>query len=170
MLDTSGAFMKTNLKYVLFFFALLIYSFSFGQQVKVYRDFDEFAPLLQRENDTTYVVNFWATWCKPCVEEMPGFQELNKKFEGKKFKLILVSLDFESNIKSKVLPFIKEHNVKADVVLLDAPEQNKWIDRVNKSWSGAIPITVIYNKDFYFFREGTLTYEELDKIVSKNMK
>jgi len=147
-----------------------MYTSSSGQQVKVYRDFDEFAPLLQMENDTTYVVNFWATWCKPCVEEMPGFQELDKEFGGKKFKMILVSLDFESSLKSKVLSFIQEHNINAEVVLLDAPGQNRWIDRVNKNWSGAIPITIIYNTDFYFFREGTITYNELNKIITKNLK
>ena len=143
---------------------------SLGQQVKVYSDFNDFEPLLHKENDTTYVINFWATWCKPCVEEMPGFLELNKKYESRKFRMILVSLDFENYLQTKVIPFIREHKITADVVLLDAPGQNKWIDRVNKSWSGAIPITIIYNRDFYFFREGTITFEELNEIITKNLQ
>ena len=158
------------MKYLLLLLLLADSVYLSGQHVPVFRDFEQFEPLLHRKNDTTYVINFWATWCKPCVEEMPGFLKLNEKFEGEKFRMILVSLDFESFLQTKVIPFIRKHHIKPDVVLLDAPDQTKWIDRVNKQWSGAIPITIIYNRDFYFFREGTITFDELNDIITKNLK
>ncbi len=153
---------------------LLISMLSFltghSQQVRVYQHFDDFRPLLQQQNDTTYVINFWATWCKPCVEEMPGFLALDEKYRNGKFKLILTSLDFENNIKSKVIPYIEKNDIEAEVVLLSDPKVNVWIDKVNKDWVGSIPATVIYNKDFYFFREGMLSFEELDEIITNNIK
>ena len=149
---------------------ILTIHLAFSQEVKIYESFEEFEPLLHNENDTTFVINFWATWCKPCIEEMPGFIQLDEKFRDKKFKLILTSLDFEKQLNSKVKPFIEENDIKAKVVLLADSKAHEWIDKVDKEWSGSIPITIIYNKDFYFFKEGMLSYNELDEIITNNLK
>ena len=152
---------------------VILLTFSFGlnaQDVRIYETFDEFEPLLKNQNDTTYVINFWATWCKPCIEEMPGFLKLDDKFRNEKFKLILTSLDFDSQIESKLKPYIRDNNIKADVVLLADSKAHTWIDRVNEDWSGSIPITIVYNKDFYFFREGMLSFEELNELITNNLK
>jgi thiol-disulfide isomerase/thioredoxin len=157
-------------RYVVLLISMLTFFGGYSQQVKVYQSFDDFQPLLQHRNDTTYVINFWATWCKPCVEEMPGFLALDEKYRNEKFKLILASLDFENKIESKVIPYMKKNNIEAEVVLLADPKVNVWIDKVNNDWVGSIPATVIYNKDFYFFREGMLSFEELDEIITNNIK
>lgn len=149
---------------------LLLYHTSTAQQIKVYRDFHEFKTLLEKKNDTTYVVNFWATWCKPCVKELPEFVEINTKFSKKKFRMILVSLDFESKLETSVRPFVNKNLKDVEVVMLTDPNQNEWIDRVNKNWTGSIPVTLIYNDRFDFFREGTMNYEELNEIISKEIK
>lgn len=162
--------MANSLKFFSIFLFVLCSLVFTGQTIKVYKNFADFEPQLHKSSDTTYVINFWATWCKPCVEEMPEFLEINKKFEKQKFKMILVSLDFDTQLETKVKPFIRENHIQAEVVLLDDPRQNQWIDRVNKDWSGAIPITVIYNKNFYFFHEGTLTFEKLNELITKNSK
>lgn len=162
--------MKYLVKSVLILVVCLLYLGSTAQEIKVYGQFSEFEPLLQKSNDTTYVINFWATWCKPCVKELPEFQELNKKFKDQKFKMILVSLDFENQVESKVKPFIKERGIQAEVVLLADSKQHLWIDKVNPEWSGSIPITLIYNMDFDFFKEGSMTFEELNELITKNIK
>jgi len=149
---------------------IFIVSFVNSQDIKVYRHFDDFAPILANKNDTTYVINFWATWCKPCVKEMPGLLEANEKFKDEKFKMILVSLDFETHMESKVKPFIRERNIDPEVVLLTDTKQHYWIDRVNPEWGGSIPMTIIFNKGFYFFREGSMNIEELNEIINKNIK
>jgi thiol-disulfide isomerase/thioredoxin len=142
----------------------------FSQEIPVFEKFTDFEHLLHKNNDTTYILNFWATWCKPCVTELPEFEKINQQFKHKKFKMILVSLDFESQLDSKVRPFIKEKNMQANVVLLADTKENSWIDKVDKEWSGSIPATIIYNSNFNFFKEGSMTYEELKEIISKNIK
>ncbi|WP_159800851.1 TlpA family protein disulfide reductase [Flavobacterium sp. MK4S-17] len=133
--------------------------------VKAY-DFSGLEYFLNRDNDTTYVVNFWATWCVPCVEELPHFEKLNKKYRDNKIKVLLVSLDMPKMVESKLLPFIWEKQLKSDVVLLRDPDANSWIPKVDSTWSGAIPATVIYNRNNRKFFERSFTYSELEKEVS----
>lgn len=141
----------------LIFLLLLFCSFSVisAQQIQLFETFDELDQYaLQRaDGDTTYVVNFWATWCAPCVKELPYFEELRAKYEGKPFKQILVTLDFKKQIDSRVIPFLAEKNIMSEVVLLADGKANSWIDRVDPSWTGAIPITVIYKGDKRAFYE-----------------
>ena len=122
---------------------------------------------LKKDNDTTYVVNLWATWCVPCVEELPNFEKLNATYKDKKVKVLLVSIDFPKMAESKLLPFIKEKNLKSNVVLLNDPDANSWINKVDSTWSGAIPATVIYKKDKRQFYEKSFTYDELETEVKK---
>lgn len=139
-----------------------------AQQIPIV-NFRQFEPTLNQRNDTTYVVNFWATWCKPCVKEMPDLLRAHETFKEDKFRMILVSLDFESHLESKVIPFMEEYKINTDVVLLNDNKQHQWIDKVDTNWSGAIPITLIYNKNYYFFREGEISFEELNEIISNNL-
>jgi len=141
-------------------------------QVTVFETFDELENYaFQRDNDTTYVVNFWATWCGPCVKELPYFESLNKKYEGKAFKQILVSLDFKKQLDSRVIPFIEKENIQSEVVLLADGKANKWIDRVDPSWSGAIPITIIYKgNDRSFYETEFHSLEEIETELLKILK
>ena len=74
--------------------------------------------LLNRINTPgeTYVINFWATWCKPCVAELPSFDSLSKISN---VKILLVSLDFKEDIEKKVNPFLAKNNIKMECVILD---------------------------------------------------
>jgi thiol-disulfide isomerase/thioredoxin len=130
-------------------------------------DFKTFEPWLKKQNDTTYVINFWATWCAPCVKELPDFEKINKKFESQKFKMLLVSLDFARDKEKRLIPFLEKNQLRAEVVLLSAPNANVWIDIVDESWSGAIPATLIYKNNRKVFHEGGYTFDELDQIISK---
>ncbi|MDZ7740974.1 MAG: TlpA disulfide reductase family protein [Bacteroidota bacterium] len=132
-------------------------------------DFAGLEPYLQKDNDTTYVINFWATWCKPCVEEMPAFIKLDRLYRDKKFKLILVSLDFPSKLEDQVKPYVKKNKIRAEVVLLNDPDANSWINKVDPDWSGAIPVTLIYNSKSREFYERTFSFEELKKIVESKL-
>lgn len=133
-----------------------------GISVKAY-DFKTFEHYLHKQNDTTYVINFWATWCKPCVAELPNFEKLNVQYKGQKVKVILVSLDMKKQVEKSLLPFIKRKNIQSEVVFLNDPDADSWISKVDKNWSGAIPATVIYNKDHSTFYEQSFTFEALEK-------
>lgn len=123
--------------------------------------------LLTKNNDTTYVVNFWATWCRPCIKELPVFEKLNADYSEKKVKVVLVSLDFPDKIEKQVIPFMDKNNIQSEVVLLDDPDSNSWIPKISKDWSGAIPVTIIYKGDSREFYERSFTFEELDTEVNK---
>jgi len=130
-------------------------------KVPVY-DFEAFAHILEQEDDKIYVVNFWATWCKPCIKELPEFEAIVENYGNQGVEVILVSLDFSEKLKSHVIPFIEEHNLQSKVVLLDDTDSNTWIPKVAEQWSGAIPATIIYSKDSRKFYERTFTYNELE--------
>lgn len=132
----------------------------------VYEKFDQIEPLFHLENDTTYIINFWATWCKPCVKELPYFEEYTKKHSNDKSKVILLSLDFPKQIESKLIPFVYKHDLQSEVNILLDGKFNKWIDRVSTEWSGVIPITYIYKKDnVKFIGEPIESLQELEKFV-----
>ncbi len=120
-------------------------------------------------SDTLYIINFWATWCKPCVEEMPDLVKLSKNYSDPKIKIILVSNDFKKHIQSHLIPFVKANHIGSNVVFMDEPNPNDWIELIDPNWSGAIPATLFIkgNIGFSEFHEGVLTYQELEAILKK---
>ena len=119
----------------------------YAEGIPVYEKFEDMEPILRLQNDTTYVVNFWATWCKPCIKEIPYFKELDSTYKDQKFKLLLVSLDFPKDVETELVSFAKEQNIESKVVVLLDGKYNDWIDKVSPDWSGAIPATYIYNRE-----------------------
>lgn len=130
-------------------------------------DFEGLEPMLNKKDSKTYVVNFWATWCKPCIKELPYFETINQNYKEKGVEVILVSLDFPNQYEKKLLPYIEEHDLKSKVVALDDTDMNSWIPKIDENWGGAIPATVIYNRSGRKFYEGSFTYDELAAEVRK---
>ena len=126
-------------------------------------NYEQLKPYLEKNDGKTYVVNFWATWCAPCVKELPFFERLNEDYKDKNVKVILVSLDFPKKIESQLLPFLERKKINSTVYVLDDPDANSWIEKIDKSWSGAIPATIIYKGENKSFYEKSFTYEELEK-------
>ncbi|HRG89722.1 MAG TPA: TlpA disulfide reductase family protein [Chitinophagales bacterium] len=123
-----------------------------------------------KDNDTLYVVNFWATWCKPCVAEMPFFGKAAETFGNQKVKIVFVSLNYPREIAA-VDKFVKQKNIRPTCYVLNAGSPNVWIDKIEKEWSGSIPATIMYKggKKVYF-REGDFTQTELDSIIKTNLQ
>jgi thiol-disulfide isomerase/thioredoxin len=112
-------------------------------------------------SDSTYIINFWATWCKPCVRELPAFDSLFHETKNQKVKIILVSLDFKEDTEKKVIPFLKRQQTVCEVVLLDEVNGNDFIDKISKKWTGAIPGTLFKRGAKMEFRESKLNLKEL---------
>ncbi len=131
-------------------------------EVKVIQ-YEDLFKTVQKNDKVVYVVNFWSTWCIPCVEELPDFVAVNEEADKSGFKMYLISLDNVKNIESKVLPFIEEQSITPEVLLLDDNKRmNTWISMVDSSWDGSIPATVMYlNGKKVFFKQGTMSQEEL---------
>ena len=132
-------------------------------------DLKQYQDTAIRNNDTLYVVNFWATWCRPCVHEMPYFEALNEKFKNQKVKFIFVSTNYAREAE-QVKKFINDKQVKADVLLLNAGNPNNWIDAIDSTWSGSIPATIMYrHAQKTLFYEGEFTQNQLDSVIQKQI-
>ncbi len=119
------------------------------------------------DSDTVFVLNFWATWCAPCVAELPDFEKLHEEYAARKVKVILISNDFRRDVDTKLKSFVQRKALKSQVVFMDEKTPNKWIDLVSPEWSGALPATIIVSKSrgFEQFFEKQLHYEELEQAV-----
>jgi len=133
-------------------------------------DFDGLYSKIDLSTDKTYVINFWATWCAPCVKELPYFEEVNKKYKDKNTEVVLVSLDFPSQIGSKLKPYLKKNNIKSKVILLDDSKMNTWVPKVSEQWDGGIPATLIVNSSNYNFYPKPFKKEELIAEINKVIK
>lgn len=145
------------------FFILVLFAFSmsgYSQNVKLL-NIDQLNERIKNGKDSTYVVNFWATWCAPCIKELPHFEKLNAEHKAEKLAVLLVSVDFKSKLKSAVIPFVKRKNMKSEVFLLNESSPQEYIDRIDKSWSGSIPATLFIKGDKRTFIESEFTYEQL---------
>ena len=138
--------------------------------VPLYEDFAAFEKaILQPGNEQVKLVNFWATWCKPCVEELPYFDSAVVRHPDIPLKVILVNLDFNSRVSSLAEPFVARRNVRSAVWHIDDTDPNTWINRVDTSWSGAIPASAFFfNGKKLDFHEGPLTQAELDLIIQRH--
>jgi thiol-disulfide isomerase/thioredoxin len=135
-----------------------------GMEVGIY-DFENFKPFLQQDNDSIYVVNFWATWCKPCIKELPEIEQIGLEYKDRKLNVILASLDFPDKISPQLIPFAKKMNLQSRIIVLDEADPNAWIPQVDSTWSGAVPATLVYSGNKRVFHNGAVTYEELKKSI-----
>ncbi|RYD54781.1 MAG: TlpA family protein disulfide reductase [Sphingobacteriales bacterium] len=121
--------------------------------------------------DTMYVVNFWATWCAPCVKELPEFTAIENASTGKPVKVLLVSLDFKEDYPGKLVSFIKKKKLEHEVIWLNETNANVFIPKIENSWQGSIPATLmVYPKNEYRnFFEGTIKASRLQMLIDKQL-
>jgi thiol-disulfide isomerase/thioredoxin len=91
------------------------------------------------------VINFWATWCAPCVEEMSWFNKILNENKNKNVELVFVSLDHHRAYPQQIEQFIKRRKLKATFIWLDETNADVFCPRIDESWSGTIPATLFVN-------------------------
>ncbi len=128
--------------------------------------FKQFQSEIEKNTGKVKVINFWATWCKPCIKEIPYFEALNSE-QGDQVDVILVSLDFPDDLNNKLIPYVKRKGMKSRILLMNDIDYNSWIDLVDKSWSGAIPATLVIGRDpsKRTFFEGELHEDQLTELI-----
>ena len=136
--------------------------------------FSELQSILEKSGDQLIVCNFWATWCKPCVAEMPFFDKLQDEFDDQNVKVLFVSLDRPS-LKKKVTTFVRKKQIRSEVMLLDEKDlsQDEWITKIKESWEGDIPATIFVKSNAKvddFYAGAFDNYEELKNKIEKYLK
>ncbi|UXP33906.1 TlpA family protein disulfide reductase [Reichenbachiella agarivorans] len=141
-----------------------------AQKVEVIQ-FDQLNTIITEKDAPIRVINFWATWCAPCIKELPQFEALYEKYKSQNMEVILVSMDFVENLDDKVKKFALKKSLKSKLYLLNETDYNSFIDKIDPTWSGAIPATLIVdsrkNKRIFFekeFKEGELENSYLNFI------
>ena len=104
---------------------------------------EELQTMMTTPSDKIQVFNFWATWCAPCVKELPELERAHEKANGKA-SIHLISLDYVLDHEAdKVNRFIAKKGLKSPVYFLRAENPNSWISKIDSRWSGGIPATII---------------------------
>ncbi len=149
----------------LIIFSVFISGFIFGQEIKKVKITDLEKTIT--ESKTPLIINFWASWCKPCLEEIPYFMEEVQKHRKDSLKLLLVSLDMKEAYPVQIKKTISKRKITVPVQWLDETNADYFCPKVDPKWSGAIPASLfINNKTGYrkFFEE-QLSHEELKKEI-----
>lgn len=124
---------------------------------------------IAESKDEVLVINFWATFCKPCVAEIPFFIRTVEKYKSSKVALLLVSLDLPSFYPTKIAAFAKKNNFRASIAWLDETNADYFCPRVDSAWSGSIPATLVINKKTGFrkFAEEEMSQESFEAIIKQ---
>ncbi|MEM6523483.1 MAG: TlpA disulfide reductase family protein [Bacteroidota bacterium] len=143
----------------------ILFTVSSAQNTAEIIKFRKLDGLIKESGDQVKVINFWATWCGPCIKELPYFEAAKKNYRDQ-ISVHLISLDFADQI-AKVNKFVERKGMASEVYLLDEIDYNSWIDKVDQSWSGAIPATLVINEKTgeRKFVESEITEEELYGLI-----
>lgn len=155
-----------NTRTVLSVSLFLLVSLAFSQTVSATYKIKD---LLQRihPKDSVYVLNFWATWCKPCIQELPSLDSLNLRSKNSNIKVLLVCLDFKEELHAKVNPYLKKKNIQSECILLDEVNGNDFINQISESWTGAIPATYFQFGNKKHLIEKKLVLKDLEENLQK---
>jgi thiol-disulfide isomerase/thioredoxin len=121
--------------------------------------------LLKREgeNQKPLLVNFWATWCAPCIEEFPDLVEIDNHYKGK-IDFITITLDDVEEINTGVPKFLQRMKAAMPTYLLKTPDEGEAISMVYKDWQGGLPFTIFYDG------KGMMIYNRQGKIVVDTLR
>ena len=148
---------------IIFLLFFLTYK-SPAQEVEVINFKDLQEKILYTETPLT-IFNFWATWCAPCIRELPYFEEIETGNEN--VKVYLVSVDFKNQL-NRVQEFVADKKLKPEVLFLNEKDPDTYMEKVSQEWSGAIPATLfVTDLGKKFFHEKAFTKEELERTVEK---
>lgn len=128
---------------------LLLILTLFTQQASAQKSITAYdaSAFLQRVSapDTLYIVNFWATWCIPCVKELPAFDIIHDLYKGRPVKVLLLSFDFKEQYPARLESWVKKKKLHPEVAWFSESNPNEYIPKIAPEWEGALPATLLIN-------------------------
>ena len=122
-----------------------------------------------QQSNHPLIVNFWATFCVPCVKEIPSFEKIISKYKDKQVELVLVSLDLPDSYPTKIENFARDKHFSSSIIWLNETNADYFCPRVDKKWSGGIPASLFINNQSHFkkFYESELSPGQLEENIKK---
>jgi thiol-disulfide isomerase/thioredoxin len=158
--------------FYIFIFLIILSKVSFPQDVQKISSLRQVDSLKSSYSGNAILVNFWASWCKPCTEEFPDLIKIKNDFSDKGLRVVFLSLDFPEEFDSRLIPFLKASNVDFTTYFCNFKKPDEVMDYFDKEWDGGIPATFIYDRsgalrskfigsrDYDFFRN------EIEKYIN----
>jgi len=148
-------------------FSILFFALAARAQPKIVK-LPELQKVMSDPSDQVKVINFWATWCGPCIKELPLFEKLNQERKDVIVTLVSMDLDLDPN-PEKVNKFVTRKKLASSVLILDETDPNTYIDKIASEWSGGLPATIVINtkNGKRKFVERELHEGELEKLIDE---
>jgi thiol-disulfide isomerase/thioredoxin len=139
--------------------------------VVIYDGFAKLQTRFEEEKAPVLVVNFWATWCGPCVEELPHFERLQKDYASSGVKVLLVSMDLPTQKDQRLIPFLQKNKIDSEVCVLADSDADTWIPLMDPNWDGQLPATfIIKGNTKTSYLSNFETFGELEALVRPFLK
>ncbi len=153
------------------FVFIFLFTKTYSQDILPLSSQKDLDALKESSKGKVVLVNFWATWCKPCVSEFSELVKLYSNYKDKDFKLIFISVDVPEDIQSKVKPFLKSKDVDFNTYYNKFDKPDDLINYFDTKWEGAVPSTYIYDKDWNQTSNilGSRSYEVFEKDILKDL-
>lgn len=132
----------------------------------------ELKQMIRSDSGNVVLVNAWASWCKPCLDEMPGLLKARRLYRGKAFRFILISADDPGNVETKARSALKKFGVDFTSYAIADSTQDAFITGMSEAWNGALPATFLYDRRGRLaeMKVGQRTYRQLREAVARLLR
>jgi len=120
--------------------------------------------LVREQRGQVVLLNFWATWCPPCLVEFPEIVAIEKTYRDRGLAVISVSADAPKKIDSDLLPFLETHPPDFPIYIMQTDDRNEFMRLIDPEWNGDIPAT------FFIDREGAVASKQFSAVSREQME
>ena len=128
---------------------------------------NEVKELVAQQRGRVVLLNFWATWCPPCLVEFPEIVEIEKTYRERGLAVVSVSADSADRIESDLIPFLAKHAPEFPIYVMRTDDLDTFMQRIDPEWTGEVPATFFISRggDVTFKRFGAMSRAQLEQAL-----